>query len=141
FQGDSDAAVVNQGDITALSGDVFLIAHRVENTGTIEAAEGTAGLAAGSEVLLTQAGDERLFVQAGKAPGAGEIAVDNAGLIEAAQAELKAAGGNVYALAINNDGVVRATGVAHRGGRVYLVAEGGTVTHRGAIEGGDVRLL
>jgi hypothetical protein len=35
--------------------------------------------------------------------------VNNAGAVQAASAELKAAGGNMYALAINNGGIVRAT--------------------------------
>ena len=40
-----------------------------------------------------------------------EGSVSNSGTINAAVAELRAAGGNHYALAINNTGVVRATGV------------------------------
>lgn len=144
FTGDSTAAVTNLGAINALGGDVFLIARQVQNIGTITAANGTAGLAAGSEVLLTTGGDERLFVQAVSVSGS----VVNAGAITAAAAELKAAGGNAYALAINNSGVVRATGTAVRNGQLWLVATGsgtvetsGTLDASGATGGGRILVL
>jgi filamentous hemagglutinin family protein len=145
FRGDSTAGVQNLGAINALGGDVFLIARRVENAGTIAAANGVAGLAAGSEVLLTTGGNERVFVQATSAPG--EIV--NAGRIAATSAELKAAGGNAYALAINNSGLVRATGSEMRDGQVWLVANGGSVEAGGTLaassadgsRGGEVRVL
>ncbi len=144
FRGDSTAAIQNLGAINALGGDVFLIARQVENSGTITAANGAAGLAAGSEVLLTTGGDERIFVQAAAAPGT----VVNAGLLAAATAELKAAGGNAYALAINNSGTVRATGSAVRNGQLWLVAAGdgtvensGTLEARGATGGGRILVL
>lgn len=145
FSGDSTAAIKNLGAINALGGDVFLIARKVENLGTIKAANGTAGLAAGSEVLLTTGGRERVFVQATSAAGQ----VVNQGVIEAATAELKAAGGNVYALAINNTGVVRATGTAERNGDIWLVGTGGQVVSSGTLAatnadgtaGGEVRVL
>lgn len=131
FSGESTAAIQNLGSIQALGGDVFLIARQVENVGTIAAAKGTAGLAAGSEVLLTTGGDERLFVSAASAPGA----MLNAGTIAAATAELRAAGGNAYALAINNSGVVRATGSAMHDGQLWLVASGeSTVASSGTLD-------
>jgi filamentous hemagglutinin family protein len=58
--------------------------------------------------------------------------VINTGNIAAAQVELNAAGGNVYALAGNNGGVIRATGTATRAGHVWLTA-GGITTISGAI--------
>ncbi len=141
FRGDSSAAIVNQGAINATSGggDVILIAQRVDNLGTITATNGTVGMAAGSAVLLKQTGEDRLAVRL----GIDDASLDNAGLIEAAAAELKAAGGNVYALAINNGGVIRATGVTHRDGRVILDAATGATQHSGTITapGGQVRVL
>ena len=130
FRGGSTAAVQNLGAINALGGDVFLIARRIENKGSLAAANGTTGMAAGSEVLLTTGGSERVFVQAASAPGT----LINAGQISATTAELKAAGGNAYALAINNSGVVRATGTAVRNGQVWLVATGGTVETSGTLD-------
>ena len=131
FIGGSTAAIKNLGAINALGGDVFLIARQVENSGSIVAANGTAGLAAGSEILLTTGGDERLFVQVASMPGT----VVNSGTITAATAELKAAGGNAYALAISNSGVVRATGSAVRNGQLWLVASGdSTVVDSGTLD-------
>ncbi len=144
FSGSSMASVKNAGKINALGGDVMLIAHNLVNTGEINAANGTAAMAAGSEVLLKSAGQERVFVQAGN--GTADVGVDQKGQILAAAAELKAAGGNVYGLAVNNEGVVRAEGVENRDGRVYLTATGGTVVNAGEIsakqgdKGGEVRV-
>lgn len=52
FKGNSDAVVTNLGSISASSGDVIMIAKKVENKGLISAPQGTASLAAGSEVLV-----------------------------------------------------------------------------------------
>src|SRR5439155_2281635 len=48
-------------------------------------------------------------------------------------AELKAAGGNIYALAINNGGVVRANTITHEGGHIYLRASGGNIQNSGIL--------
>src|SRR5690606_7776645 len=54
------------------------------------------------------------------------------GTIEGAAVELKAHG-NMYALAINNKGTVRATGAVNSGGKVYLRGTGGSVSQSGSI--------
>ena len=136
FQGGAGSGgVTNMGRINAIGGDVFLIGKTVSNSGHINAANGTVGLAAGEEVLLTaqSAGvnGERVFVRATGA-GGGSTGVMNDGTIEAAAAELKAHG-NMYALAINNKGTIRATGVSNVGGNVYLRGMGGTVQNTGTI--------
>ena len=122
FSGASQAPVVNLGEITAENGDVFLIGATVQNSGSIAAPNGKVGLAAGQQVLITKEGDERVFVEVGS-----NGSVDHDGAIRAAQAELKAAGGNPKAMAVNVAGRVEATGVQRRGGRVYLSAGGGGV--------------
>ena len=58
--------------------------------------------------------------------------VINGGNIAAAQVRLNAAGGNVYALAGNHGGVIRATGTANIAGHVWLTA-GGTTTISGSV--------
>ena len=132
FQGGSSGAVVNQGNITSRYGDVVLIGQSVENAGQISAANGTAGLAAGEDVLLQPAsGDQRIYISAGSGN------VTNTGTLAAAQAELNAAGGNVYALAGNTGGLVSATGTATVKGHVWLtagndVSVSGTVAARNA---------
>jgi filamentous hemagglutinin family protein len=138
FAGSSAAGVQNLGTINALGGDVYLIGHTVDNQGTINAPNGTAGLAAADDVLISQAGvgNEHVFVSPSTttASGAGKTGVHNSGAIAAASAELKAANGNIYALAINNEGTVRATTVQHQGGRIFLVSDRGTVRNSGTLD-------
>lgn len=126
--------VTNLGRINAVGGDVFLIGKTVSNSGSIRSESGTVGLAAGEEVLLTAeegASGERIFVRA-TGSGVSGTGVYNDGTIEGAAVELKAHG-NMYALAINNKGSVRATGASTSGGRVYLRGAGGTVSNSGSI--------
>ena len=149
LSGDSTASVRNEGYISALD-DVFLVAHTVQNAGAISGH--TVGLAAGADIELRSAGTERISVVAGNAkaqPGAADGVV-NSGNIAAVSAELKAAGGNIYALAINNGGTVRATGIVKENGRILLRADRGTVVNSGTLDasskaagtkGGQVHVL
>ncbi len=132
FIGSSPAAVVNYGKVGALGGDVALIAASVTNVGSVTAASGTAGLVSGYSVLLRDAAldDGKFSVLLG---GAG-TSVANGGLIAAADVELRAEGGNVYALAGDTAGVIRATGVKSGDGHVWLVADGGTLDVAGTIK-------
>ena len=135
FVGDSTASVVNQGAIEAVGGNVFLIGRTVENSGTIHAPNGVVGLAAGSEVMLVQSGsNEKLTVLAGNANGSSAATgVNNLGDISAASVELKAAGGNIYALAINNSGTIRATGIVNEDGHIVARAIGGNIQNSGTL--------
>lgn len=134
FKGNAQSGgVTNLGRINAIGGDVFLIGRTVSNSGSVSAT-GRVGLAAGEEVLLTAsegADGERMFVRA-KGSGVSGTGIYNDGSIEGAAVELKAHG-NVYALAINNKGSVRATGAVNRGGRVFLQAAGGAIHNSGSI--------
>jgi len=69
-------------------------------------------------------------------------AIANTGVIEGIRAELAVHNGNPYALAINNEGVVAATGTETRNGEVWLVADSfvnsGTVSASGTDTGGGV---
>jgi filamentous hemagglutinin family protein len=137
FTGSSSAGVQNSGAINALGGDVYLIGKTVDNQGTVNAANGTAGLAAGDDVMLNQGGQEHVFVSPSSTATAAtsQTAVHNSGAISAATAELKAANGNLYALAINNEGTVRATQVNNVGGRVFLTTDSGMIQNTGTITG------
>ncbi len=132
FAGPSTAAVVNFGKIGALGGDVALVAARVDNQGSISAPNGDAGLLAGYQVVLRDStlSDGKFAVLL----GGGSTSATNAGVIEAAEAELRANDGNVYALAGNTGGVIKATGVSASNGKVFLVAGGGAVSLAGDIE-------
>jgi filamentous hemagglutinin family protein len=133
FTGTSDASVENDGVIHATNGDVYLIASQVTNNGSISAPHGNVGLAAGLDVLLQQAGDQHLFINPTSVTSTKATGITNAGKIRAASAELKAAGGNAYALAINNSGVIAATGFKKINGQVYLTSDGGNITNSGKI--------
>ncbi|MEW6256492.1 MAG: MBG domain-containing protein [Pseudomonadota bacterium] len=149
FKGSSTASVINYGSIGSLGGDVALIARKVENAGTITAPNGTVGLAAGYEVLVRDAAlsNGKFVVKV----GGGDTEAKTTGVIKAAEAELKANGGNVYALAGNTDSVTKATGVSNRGGRIFLTAGDGGLVHvtqklsaqvpvaTGKAKGGEIR--
>ena len=126
FRGESAAYVINLGAISSLGGDVAILARNVVNEGTLTAPDGTVGLAAGREVLMRDASvaGGMFAVRIGGA----DTSVSESGAIRAAAAELRANGGNVYALAGNTSGTIAATGVARVKGRVFLTAgDGGQV--------------
>lgn len=123
YSGNSQAAIVNLGSISAAEGDIFLIASQVKNDGILRAENGTVGLAAGNDVLIKESGSERVFVR-GASGGQKNVGVENTGAIEANIAELKAHGGNVYGMAVKNEGRVAATGVTREGGQIFLRAGG-----------------
>ncbi|MEM6601270.1 MAG: filamentous hemagglutinin N-terminal domain-containing protein, partial [Verrucomicrobiota bacterium] len=123
--------IQNLGAISADGGDIILIAQEVENAGNLSAPNGTVALAAGTEVLVKASDEERVFIQA--ATDDSKFEISNSGLISSATAELKAVGGNEFALAINNSGVIRATRAVTEKGRVFLRAVGGKVRQAGEI--------
>lgn len=134
FKGDTSAGIVNLGKITAREGNVLLFAHAVQNAGEIAVPKGTAGLGAGTEVFLASPDDTSFTVKLNLPATAEKTGVENTGMIAAAQAELKAAGGSIYDLAVNQSGLVRASGVEQRpDGRVILTADGGTVGVTGSV--------
>jgi len=128
--GGAKGTVVNLGNIASTGGDVFLITgSEVDNVGTISAPKGSVEMVAGQQVLLhDSAASQQVFVQN---PGHGTVV--NRGTIEAAQINLQAADGNIYALA-GTHSVLRATGTAVRDGHVWLVADTGRVWMDGAID-------
>ncbi len=145
FEGNSNASVINHGSVQALEGNVYMIGAHVENHGTITASNGTVGLAAGQSVLLGDSAHPQLVVRA-TPESLGGTGVLNTGMIAAARAELIANGGNVYGLAINNQGTIRASGAEVRHGRIFLVSDGGRISSSGDLiarrgnNGGDVIL-
>ncbi len=133
FTGSSTASVVNLGKVGSLGGNVALIAQSVTNAGTITAANGTIGLASGSLITLVDdtADDGGLIkVEIGEAGDS----LTNEGALAAAAVELRAQQGNIYALAGNTSGVIDATGVATKGGQIFLTNPGGATTVTGTLE-------
>ncbi|TQV82619.1 filamentous hemagglutinin N-terminal domain-containing protein [Exilibacterium tricleocarpae] len=145
FSGDSTAGIVNLGSITSADGDIVLIASKISNEGLLQASQGEVALAAGNEVLLTRQDNQRLIVKSDLSQQLDGTGIDNAGVIDAAEAVLVAAGGDIYDLAINQSGIIKATGVNNRQGRILLTAEGGDILFSGQASaknadgsGGDV---
>lgn len=134
FFGDSRAGIVNLGLIQANTGNVVLVAHTLRNEGKIRATQGQVDMLAGQDVFLTAADAPELLISLGKRSASDETGVTNTGLIETAQARLQAADGNLYGLAINQSGVIRATGVQNKNGRIVLTADGGRVQQAGVLQ-------
>ncbi|NKJ49637.1 filamentous hemagglutinin [Burkholderia sp. SG-MS1] len=117
YTGNSTANVVNLGKISSSGGDVFLIsANQVTNGGKIDAPNGNAELAVGSNVSLLDGKYQQVFVRIGSGG-----TVTNTGTVQAALINLQAADGNIFALA-GRSAALRATGTATRDGHVWLVA-------------------
>ena len=133
FQGPSKARILNQGTILSTGGNVALLGTNVENQGQLLAPAGTVAMGAGSSLVLADGNDPNgglLSVEVGTQ----DASLTNSGLIEAVSAELRAQGGNIYALAGNATGVIRATGVENRDGRIMLFNEGGKTSVAGVLE-------
>ncbi|MGE0393089.1 MAG: MBG domain-containing protein [Vicinamibacterales bacterium] len=138
FAGDGTAGILNLGRIVAREGNVWLLAHTVSNEGIVSAANGGAVLAAGTDIVLASPDLPSILVRTNLRAGDAATGVENTGVIEAAQARLEAAGGGLYDLAINQAGVVRATGAARLpDGRVVLTAAGGDVAVTGSLAARD----
>jgi len=123
FYGNSTTGVSNFGTISSASGDVVLLGGFVKNEGQIGALNGTVAIGSGGDIILHEGGGARISVR-GSSDYTG-TGIDNTGTVQGAAAEMKAHG-NVYALAINNGGAIRATGADRSNGRVRLMASGGS---------------
>jgi filamentous hemagglutinin family protein len=133
FSGTGSSEVHNLGTIQAADGDVALIGKRVVNSGFIGAPQGVIALAAGDEIMLAAPGSSRLLVRVEGVANTQATLIAHTGVLNAAQAELQAAGGNMYSLAVNAAGVINATGVQSREGRIYLTADGAQINVPGSL--------
>lgn len=133
----SDAGIRNEGTIHAEGGSIHLLSKHVENLGKLEATEGTVGLYAGNRFYLEQDTGGPIRVRIDMDPSAAGsragVGVDQQGIIRAARVNLEA-NGNIYALAIQQSGLVEATGFATRqDGTVVLSAPGGKILQSGTM--------
>src|SRR5882724_10152281 len=109
------ASIINYGQINSIGGGpVFLIAHDIENQGSITAPGGSIGLYAGKEVLVSERPDGRSLTAAVTLP---QGSVDNSG-------RLVADGGNIalQAEVVNQGGLIQANSVREINGVIQLVA-------------------
>jgi hypothetical protein len=123
FHGASTTGVSNFGTISSSGGDVVLLGGFVNNEGQIGALNGTVAIGSGGDIILQEGAGSKISVR-GSSDYTG-TGINNSGTIQGAAAEMKAHG-NVYALAINNGGAIRATGADRSNGRVRLMASGGS---------------
>lgn len=109
------ASIINYGQINVGNGgSAFLIAHDVENNGTITAPSGTIGLYAGKQVLLSTRPDGRGLSAEVTLP---EGSVNN-------QGQLIADGGSIalHAQVVNQGGLLQANSIQNVNGTIELVA-------------------
>jgi filamentous hemagglutinin family protein len=136
FRGNTSAGVENYGSVSSSNGDVVFLGNFLRNEGEVSALGGTVAFGAGGDILVGTGGGGVISVQAGGEGG--DTGIVNAGTIDAASVELKATG-NVYALAIQNDGVVRAKGYNFSGGKLTLSAgSNGRIINTGNMEARNV---
>jgi filamentous hemagglutinin family protein len=117
------ASIINYGQLNlSQGGTAFLIAHAVENHGTISVPEGTVGLYAGKQVLVSERPDGRgLSAQVTLPTGS----VDNRGNITADAGTIA-----MHAAVVNQGGLLQANSVIERNGVIELVAS--DAVHLGA---------
>ena len=120
--GDGFGEIINLGSISTGSGPVVLIAHRIENSGSISSPEGIVSLNAGHEVLLDPTGQGILFIRPDLKGGG----IENNGTIEAYKTQLQA-DATPTSLAIGLGGMIDAGSVKNIGGEIYLIAKEGSI--------------
>ena len=114
FTGGNGATVTNNGTIKTSNGDIVLMGDHIINAGTLDANGNVDLIAAGSAIAPNG------VTITHNAPANNLITIGGLKSFE----DLQAAGGNVYALAINNTGTIRANKISNNGGRISLVADG-----------------
>ncbi len=129
-------SVINQGTINVADGGyVALLGQEAINSGIIAARMGTVAIGAGERVTFDLNGDGLVNFHVEKA--AVDALVANHGMVYAegglVYMTAKAAG-DLAATVVNNDGVIEATSIEERDGKVFLVAEGGDIASSGSID-------
>jgi filamentous hemagglutinin family protein len=109
------ASIINYGQINVGNGaSAFLIAHDIENYGTISAPQGQIGLYAGKQVLVSERPDGRGLSATVTLP---EGSVDNSGRLIADAGTIA-----MRAQVVNQGGMVQANSVREVNGVIELVA-------------------
>lgn len=109
------ASIVNYGQIsTDKGGSVFVLAHDIDNHGSITAPGGDIGLYAGKDVLISTRPDGRGLSARVTLP---EGSVDNSGKLVADAGSIE-----IHAQVVNEGGIVQANSVREVNGAIELVA-------------------
>lgn len=122
LQGETDAVVINEGELNAL-GDIRIHAAEVRSSGTISAAESVH--LSGSRAALVEVEGSGIPLLIDDIPPAGTI--ENTGRVEAQRVHL------VAERMIDNGGLVRAVDAQLDGGEIVLLAPAGDVVNTGTV--------
>jgi filamentous hemagglutinin family protein len=142
------SAVINQGNISAtgeagMGGTIALIAAKVTNTGRLNANQGNVLLGAGNKVTLDMGGPVKLIVE----QGAIDALIESGGAMKADGGVVlltARAAGDLAASVINHTGMIEASSLSEKGGKVVLeadritLADGSKIEAKGASAGGEV---
>ncbi len=139
FQGDAKTMILNKGTIEATSKNVQFISRFIQNFGTIKAPLGRIDFLAGCEVLLKPEGTSSIFIRPSDDVKENRIGIHHLGTLQAFEVSMQA-DGNLYELAIKDEGTIDALEVTHHRGRVLLSAKKGTITVSHAIRAGEIEV-
>ncbi len=144
-QNGATGTVENNGTIkTSNGGVVALISQSVSNTGTINTPNGTTALAAGKTVDLDFQGNGLVEVKISESALNAQISNQGAIQADGGRVVLTAkAAGQLIDTVINQQGIIRAQGLAQRNGEIIL--EAGNVSQTGTLDasgntGGNVTI-
>ena len=109
------ASIINYGKIeTKSGGSLFLVAEKILNHGTLMAPDGTLGLYAGKEVMVSESPDGRGLCAKVTLPSG---SIDNTGQLIADAGTIA-----LHARTVNNNGLIQANSMRERNGVIELVA-------------------
>lgn len=109
------ASIINYGQVRVASGgSLFLVAEKIQNHGVLMAPDGTLGLYAGKEVLVSESPDGRGLSAKVALP---EGSIDNTGRLIADAGTIA-----LHAQVVNQNGLVQANSVRERNGVIELIA-------------------
>ena len=121
------------------SSTVYFLSRKIEENGKTNA--DSVHILSGEEILLFKQGDKNAVVVSGKG------SIDQKGLIESIKVNLQANGGDLFSLAINQEGIIHANGIKENNGEIILSSDSGIIKSTGKLtsknenKGGDVHLL
>ena len=135
----NNAAVINEGSITAASGGTIgLMAARVTNSGTLSAPEGTVGLVSARTVNVDFDGDGLTTFTIPGDSLASAAWVENSGQVDADGGRIALlAASTVREQVVNQSGTLRARSLSSRGGEIVLggdTASGNEVSVSGELD-------
>ena len=138
---DVHGVVENHGRIDA-GATAVLIGERVLNSGTISAPAGVVAMVAGNEVTLSERGGTiSVRIDAGAMTGQAGAAIENTGAVQAERGSALMVAGDMYSLAVNTTGTVRAKSITVEGRGNAGVQVSGTLdasNQRGNGKGGSI---